>query len=215
MGFRLHVSSLLLAITCDAVLTVVRPTTVDAGAATNVEILDYVLVAAHGVVVIAQAVVIFLMFSNTVWFAAGLVGDLFLFARWAGLFWLLRLFWVQMPWVHRRFIQDLGSRAMDDQEYRFLFVVDYLLAVVSWACLMYTTACMTEKRMYAPYHREDPFALAGAAVFVPPPSVPPSTAGVKAATPSQSQQGLPSAGLPPPVPPPFSTTPGMIASAAH
>ena len=154
MGFRINVIALLFLILADAIFTIVRPTTSDYSDTMNVDVLDYVLIAAHGVTTICQAVTIFILFSSTVWFTAGLLGELFMTAKWTMLIWFLRLIFVAVPWVHRRFIGDLGDRAMEDRDYRFLFVGDLLLAVANWAALMFTASCMTEKRMYSPYHKE-------------------------------------------------------------
>jgi hypothetical protein len=154
MGFRINVCSLLFLIGCDAAFTIVRPTTQDHSETMNVDVLDYVLIAAHGVAVICQAVAIFQLFSSTVWFTAGLLGELFVMSMWTMLIWFVRLIFVAVPWVHRRFIKDLGNHAMDDEGYRFLYVADLLLAVANWSGLIYTAGCMTEKRMYSPYHKE-------------------------------------------------------------
>ena len=154
MGFRINVLALLFLILADAIFTIVRPTTADYADTMNVDVLDYVLIAAHGVTAICQAVAIFALFSSTVWFTAGLLGELFMTAKWTMLIWFVRLIFIAMPWVHRRFIGNLGDRAMEDRDYRFLFVGDLLLAVANWAALMFTASCMTEKRMYSPYHKE-------------------------------------------------------------
>lgn len=154
MGFRINVCALLFLIVCDAAFTIVRPTTQDHSDTMNVDVLDYVLIAAHGVAVICQAVAVFQLFSNTVWFTAGLLGELFMMSVWAMIVWFLRLIFVAVPWVHRRFTGDLGNTAMEDTGYRFLYVADLLLAVANWGGLMYTAGCVTEKRMYSPYHKE-------------------------------------------------------------
>lgn len=154
MGFRINVVALLFLIVADAIFTIVRPTTKDYEDTMNVDVLDYVFIAAHGVVVICQAVTIFIMFSNSIWFTAGLLGELLSIAKWTLFVWAVRFIFVAMPWVHRRFIGGLGDTPMTDGGYRFLYVTDLLLAVANWAALMYTAGCMTEKRMYSPYHKE-------------------------------------------------------------
>lgn len=149
MGFRLTIGILLFLVACDLVLTVVRPT---ADGDIDVSVLDYVLVAAHSVVVLAEGGCVFQLWSGTVLFTAGLLGELLETATATVILLFFRLLCLILWWVVRRYA---SSGLLGDSDFNmFLYVADQLIAVSTWCSLMYTAGALTEKRMYAPYHRE-------------------------------------------------------------
>jgi hypothetical protein len=171
MGYRGGIYALLGFIALDIVFTIVRPTSVDLHG--DSETISYVLLSVHIGVVFAQALALLFMMGSTIWFSAGLLYELLTTAYFTAPVWLLRLFFVQMPWTYRyhiKFLGDAGERITSDRGYVALFVLENLVAVVSSGCLFYTAARLSEKRMYAPYHKDremlDHGALQAAAVAV-------------------------------------------------
>jgi hypothetical protein len=118
---------------------------------TGDEIASYVLLGGHIIILLSQGAVVFAFFSHTIWFTAGLLGQLLVTIRMSFPLWIMRIFGVVAPWAYRSFG---SSVSFDDGLYLFLYTLDLLLALAYWIALLYTVCCMTEKGMYAPYHKE-------------------------------------------------------------
>lgn len=148
MGFRLCfvISAILVAI--DIVFTSVRSTWLSGG-----DMALFVLLTVHEVVCIAMGVMIFAFFSNTIWFTAGLLGELGYTIKVTFPLWICRIFFVQMAYMYRRFISS-SVRAWDDGVFGFLFIADIVSCIMFNVSFFFTMCAMSEKRMYAPYHRE-------------------------------------------------------------
>jgi hypothetical protein len=154
MGFRGTAVATAIVILGDLALTVIRPTYTKPDGSEDA-VMEYVLLVIHALVTIVQAVLIFAFFSNTIWFTAGLLGDLMKTVRATLPLWFLRFVFVIVPWVYRSFIGDgIKETAFDDTTYIVLYVLDHLVALALWVSMLYTMSCMAEATMYAPYHKD-------------------------------------------------------------
>jgi hypothetical protein len=113
----------------------------------------YLALGFHEFIVVLQATTVFALFSATVWFGAGLLGQLGYSIRATMPLFVLKLFLVQMPWVYKEYLSK-ASFSWEDPWYIVLYVAEVVVSVLYWCSLLYTLFCMTEKKMYAPYHRE-------------------------------------------------------------
>ena len=148
MGYRTCFVLGALLTAADIFFTSIRSTWASGG-----DVALFVLLTVHEVIVIAMGVTVFAFFSNTIWFTAGLLGELGYTIKATFPLWICRIFFVQMPTIYQRFITT-SSRGWDDGAYGFLFIAD-LLSCIAFAVSFFFTACaMSEKRMYPPYHRE-------------------------------------------------------------
>jgi hypothetical protein len=138
----------LLLMLCDVFLTALRSTLRTGG-----DVAMYVLLSIHEVVTISEGVIVFAFFSYTIWFTAGLLGHLTFTLRATLPLFFLRLFFVQMPLIYGKFLSGT-SRNWDDPIYGILFCGDILSCIAMCVSLTYTVACLSERRMYAPYHTE-------------------------------------------------------------
>jgi hypothetical protein len=148
MGYRLCFVLGVLLTAVDIVFTSIRSTWADGG-----DVALFVLLTVHELVVVAMGVTVFALFSNTIWFTAGLLGELGYTIKATLPLWLCRLFFVAMPSVYRRFITS-EDRGWDDGVYGFLCVADLVSCVAFLVSFCFTSCAMSEKRMYPPYHRE-------------------------------------------------------------
>jgi hypothetical protein len=148
MGYRLCFVLATLLTVADVFFTSIRSTWADGG-----DVALFVLLTVHEVVVVAMGVTVFALFSNTIWFTAGLLGELGYTIKASFPLWVCRLFFVQMPAIYNRFISS-AARGWDDGIYGFLFVADIVSCVAFAVAFFFTTCAMSEKRMYPPYHRE-------------------------------------------------------------
>lgn len=148
MGYVLTVAVTMVLLLTETVFTAVRSTLQAGGDQTL-----YTLLAVHEVLVVAIGVTVFAFFSNTVWFTAGLLPQLVFSIKATVPLWVLRLFFVAMPDVYLRVLSG-GRRGWDDGVYIFLAVLAVLSSMALSASVMYTAACLSDKRMYAPYHKE-------------------------------------------------------------
>lgn len=133
-------------ILCDLFFTAIRSTMHSGG-----DVATYVLLSLHEIVAVSEGVIIFAFFSYTVWFTAGLLGHLSFTLRGTLPAILLRLILIQMPVIYAKFLSS-KSRWWDDPVYGVLFCLDIVSCIILSASLMFTVACLSEKRMYAPYH---------------------------------------------------------------
>lgn len=148
MGFRICLGSTWALVLADIILIALRPTF-----RLDSDVDQFVMLAVHVCVVILEAVVIFSFFSNTVWFTAGLFGELLATIKLTFPLYFCHLLLTAFPIIYRRFIRGLKSTAMEDGASVAMFIADYIVAVSFWVSLMYTACCMTDIRMYAPYHK--------------------------------------------------------------
>jgi hypothetical protein len=190
MGYRVTVAAVLITIVGDMILTIIRPTW------TNVNndqdtVVEYVLLVVHCATSLLQAVSAFALFANTIWFTAGLLGDLFTTVAITLPLWVLRLILVVLPWVYRTFLGNgIRDRAFDDGLYVALYVADQVSGMALWVALLYTMCCFSESTMYSPYHKEavvaelmlvsaepgdDAAALASMSGRAPTPMMPPTS----------------------------------------
>lgn len=149
MAFRLAIVVTELLILVDLVCTALRPTWKD-----DDDVRTFLFLSGHAAAVILEGVAVFAFFSATVWFEAGLLGELMHTVYSTMPLFVARLFLVQMPIVYWKYVSRGKPHAWDDGVYVFLYVMDIVVACAFWVSLVYTMSCMTDKRMYAPYHRE-------------------------------------------------------------
>lgn len=143
-------------ILADVLFTSIRSTLRGGG-----DVSTYVLLSLHEVVAVAEGVIIFAFFSYTVWFTAGLLGHLTFTLRTTLPAWVLRLVFIQMYTIYGKFISS-EVRAWNDPVYGVLFCFDIATCVGLSVSLMFTVSCLSEKRMYPPYHLEWRSAQEGA-----------------------------------------------------
>lgn len=147
MSFRGACYALLFFIFLEIFLTAIRPTWTDGG-----DIAHYILVGIHVLVVLLEAIMVFVLFSSTIWFAAGLLGQL-LFAVAPTLpFWVLRFVVCWLPWVYKRFVEDGEDTPWSYGAYVFLVILDVVSCICLSVSLCYTLCAVSDKRMYIPYH---------------------------------------------------------------
>jgi hypothetical protein len=154
MGFRTKLFITCFLIFADLVSTTVRPTWDHGGAFEQ-----YIWVAAHLMIAFLEGVMVFAFFSGTIWFTAGLLGEMLFTVKTTLPLWLIRTFFVQMPWTYNTFVNKNPKSPWEDAGYAALFSLDITFAILFWVSLIYTISCLTDKRMYAPYHREVCMAL--------------------------------------------------------
>lgn len=145
-----YVPALLVAlflVAADVFFTSIRSTWSTGG-----DVATYVLLSLHEVVAVTIGVTVFAFFSYTVWFTAGLLGHLTFTIRATFPVWLIRMFFIQMPRIYAKFISRGYSRDWGDPVYGTLVCLDIVSCIALGVCLMYTVCCLSEKRMYAPYH---------------------------------------------------------------
>jgi hypothetical protein len=148
MAYVTAMSIALFLMLCDIFFTSIRSTLQTGG-----DVATYVTLSIHEVCAIAQAVTIFAFFSYTVWFTAGLLGHLTFTVRVTLPLLLLRLFFIQMPVIYGKFISS-EARRWSDPAYGVLFCLDIASCLSMCTSMMYTVACLSEKRLYAPYHTD-------------------------------------------------------------
>ena len=149
MGFRSKVFLTMFLIFGDIVATTVRPTWDRGG-----DFDQYLWVAGHLSIAFLEGVMVFAFFSGTIWFTAGLLGEMLFSIKSTFPLWLLHAFFVQMPWTYNFFISADKNQPWNSAIYAALFSLDVAVAVLFWTSMMYTISCMTDRRMYAPYHKE-------------------------------------------------------------
>lgn len=112
----------------------------------------YILLGVHILVVILEGIIVFVFFSGTIWFAAGLLGQLSFSVVTTLPFWVLRFVICYLPWVYKRFIADNSVTPWQHGVYGFLTVLDIISCIALGISLCYTICCLTDKHMYIPYH---------------------------------------------------------------
>eukprot|EP00758_Cryptobia_borreli_P007728 Tbor_TRINITY_DN5325_c3_g2::TRINITY_DN5325_c3_g2_i1::g.5024::m.5024 len=150
MGFQSTVITSFIFMFLDLTLTTARPTCVNCGL-----LADYILLGVHLFVVLLEGVVIFVLFSGTIWMPAGLLGQLFHTIRATFPLWILRFLLAPSPWLYFKFKGSLTTnKPWSDGVYCFISILDMTTSISFSIALCYTMCALTDKRMYFPYHNE-------------------------------------------------------------